>query len=174
MGLSLAERRRAGQPGGVVGLIYISAFLAFEGQSLVSGSGGQLAPWVIEHPNGQMSVKNPKEVFYNDVPDTIATQAVHNLRDQARSTAFTPCGAPAWADPFFNGRRAYARTSLDNAIPVEAQDAMLRASRVAWNIQTFATGHAPFLSQPRQLRLWTDRQIAGFQTPNVERLVTTA
>lgn len=45
-GLSVAERRAAGQPGGIVGLIFLSAFVAHDGQTLVSGSGGQLSPWV--------------------------------------------------------------------------------------------------------------------------------
>ncbi|KAL8747120.1 MAG: hypothetical protein Q9190_000943 [Brigantiaea leucoxantha] len=163
-GLSLAERRAAGRTGGVIGLIYISAFIAHEGQTLVSGNGGQLSPWVIEHPNGQMGVKDAKEVFYNDVPDAIAIQAVNNLRDQARSTAFTPCGAPAWSDLYYNGRRAFARLTLDNVIPVQGQDAMLQASGVRWDVQTFTTGHVPFLSQPRQLASWTNRQIIKFQT----------
>ncbi|KAL8836172.1 MAG: hypothetical protein Q9170_003025 [Blastenia crenularia] len=157
-GLSVPERRAAGKAGGVIGLIYISAFIAYEGQTLVSGSGGRLSPW----PNGQLSVKNAKKTFYNGVPDAVAVQAVKNLRDQARSTAFTPCGAPAWADAYYNGRRAIARTSLDNAVPVQAQDAMLRASGVGWDVQTFVTGHAPFLSQPRQLGWWTDRQVLRF------------
>lgn len=47
--LSVSERRAAGRPGGIIGLIFISAFLALEGQTLVTGSGGVLAPWVIEH-----------------------------------------------------------------------------------------------------------------------------
>ncbi|KAL9042702.1 MAG: hypothetical protein Q9180_000404 [Flavoplaca navasiana] len=162
-GLSVDDRRAEGKEGGVIGLIYISAFVAQQGQTLVSGSGGRLAPWVVEHPNGQMSVVNAAHIFYNDVPPALAELAISNLRDQARSTAFTPCGAPAWADPFYANRLAYARTSLDNAIPVEAQDAMLQASGVRWEIQTFRTGHAPFLSQPRQLGLWTDRQVERFR-----------
>ena len=48
-GLSLAERRAAGKSGGIVGLIFIAAFLAKNGQSLLSGGGGQYAPWVIEY-----------------------------------------------------------------------------------------------------------------------------
>lgn len=48
-GLSKAERRRTGQPGGIVGLIFISAFVAKEGQTLVSGGGGQLARWMIDY-----------------------------------------------------------------------------------------------------------------------------
>lgn len=48
-GLSIPERRAAGKPGGIIGLIFISAFLAEEGQSLLSASGGAYAPWVIEY-----------------------------------------------------------------------------------------------------------------------------
>ncbi len=48
-GLSVPERRAAGRPGGILGLIYICAFVAKKGQSLLDGSGGKFAPWVIEH-----------------------------------------------------------------------------------------------------------------------------
>lgn len=47
-GLSKTERAAAGQKGGVIGLVYISAFLAGEGDSLVSKNpDGKLHPWVI-------------------------------------------------------------------------------------------------------------------------------
>lgn len=48
-GLSVAERRAAGKPGGIIGLIFVAAFVANDGQSLLSGSGGQYAPWVIQY-----------------------------------------------------------------------------------------------------------------------------
>ena len=48
-GLSVAERRTAGQAGGIVGLIFIAAFIAKEGQTMLSGSAGKFAPWVIEY-----------------------------------------------------------------------------------------------------------------------------
>lgn len=48
-GLSLAERRAAGQPSGIIGLIFIAAFVAEEGQTLLSSGGGKFAPWVIEY-----------------------------------------------------------------------------------------------------------------------------
>ncbi|KAL8952678.1 MAG: hypothetical protein Q9222_001415 [Ikaeria aurantiellina] len=70
--LGVAECRAAGNVGGVIGLIYISTFVGREGQTLVSGSGRQLAPGVIDRPNGQMGVKNAKEIFYNGVPEAAA------------------------------------------------------------------------------------------------------
>lgn len=48
-GLSLPERRAAGKSGGIIGLIFISAFVAKEGETLLSGSGGRFAPWVIQY-----------------------------------------------------------------------------------------------------------------------------
>ncbi|KAL8963663.1 MAG: hypothetical protein Q9193_000107 [Seirophora villosa] len=172
--LSIAARRAAGRPGGIIGLIFISAFLAEEGQSLVSGSGGVLAPWVIQYPNGTLGVSNPKDVFFNGVPVSLANEAVDKLRTQARPTAFTPCGSPAWAEPFYDGRRAFARTSLDNAIPSFAQDAMLQASGVQWDVHTFEAGHAPFLSQPRQLSAWTKHQMQRFKSGRARIDVATA
>ena len=48
-GLSAIERHAAGRPGGIIGMIFISAFIAKEGVSLLSASGGQYSPWVIEY-----------------------------------------------------------------------------------------------------------------------------
>lgn len=47
-GLSQAERIAAGKPGGIIGLVFISALLAHEGDSLLSLLPGQkFDPWVI-------------------------------------------------------------------------------------------------------------------------------
>ena len=49
-GLSLADRRAADKPGGIIGLIVICGFLASTGQSLKSIlPGGVFDPWVIIH-----------------------------------------------------------------------------------------------------------------------------
>ena len=48
-GLSQTERHAAGQPGGIVGLIFISAILAHDGQSLLSLLPEQkFDPWVLQ------------------------------------------------------------------------------------------------------------------------------
>ncbi|KAL8864803.1 MAG: hypothetical protein Q9174_007213 [Haloplaca sp. 1 TL-2023] len=166
-GLSLAERRAKGQPGGIIGLIFVSAWIAQEGEKFTSGSGGRLPQWVVENaiskPNGQTSVRNPKEIFYNDVPVSVAKWAIQNLGDEARAAAFTPSGPPAWNDIYYNGRRAYAKSNKDNALPLWAQQAMLTTSGVDWDVEVFATGHMAFLSQPKLLSQWTDRQVKRFQ-----------
>lgn len=45
-GLSKSERESQGLPGGVIGLVFLAAFLAREGDSLVSALGGRLDPWI--------------------------------------------------------------------------------------------------------------------------------
>ncbi|KAL8873938.1 MAG: hypothetical protein Q9174_000657 [Haloplaca sp. 1 TL-2023] len=94
-GHSIAERKATGKPGGVIGLIFVSAWVAKEGESFTSRSGGQLYPWIIKNPEGRTSVSNPKDVFYNDVPASVAKWAIQKLGYEARAAFFTPSGPPA-------------------------------------------------------------------------------
>lgn len=49
-GLSVTERQAAGRPGGIVGIVFIAAFLAKEGQSLLSSLPGKVFdPWVVQY-----------------------------------------------------------------------------------------------------------------------------
>lgn len=49
-GLSKSERQAAGLPGGVIGLIYVCAFVANEGDSLIGKLPGAVHPdWVVLH-----------------------------------------------------------------------------------------------------------------------------
>lgn len=110
----------------------------------------------------QLGVQNAKEVFFNDVPQKLANLAVKNLRLQSRHSAETPCGAPAWSDTFYDGRRAYVLCTQDLAIPPAAQESMMQQSGVKWDVVPFNAGHAPFLSQPEQLSSWTVNEISKF------------
>jgi hypothetical protein len=49
-GISKRERQEKGKPGGVIGLAYIAATLAKEGQSLEDVIGGELDDWIKEVP----------------------------------------------------------------------------------------------------------------------------
>jgi len=49
-GLSKAERKAAGKKGGIIGLVFMCAFVAAEGDSLLSKLPGQVYdPWVIQN-----------------------------------------------------------------------------------------------------------------------------
>lgn len=113
--------------------------------------------------DGQLGVKGAGEIFYNDVPAQLSNLAVTELEHQARRSAETACGAPAWADAVFDGRRAYALCTLDKAIPLAGQNFMIQQSGVHWDVQSFNAGHVPFLSQPEALSAWTIAEISKFQ-----------
>ncbi|GLA31705.1 hypothetical protein AnigIFM63326_010385 [Aspergillus niger] len=46
-GLSKVERRQQGKSGGIVGLIFLAAFVVPEGHSCAGLQGGQLPPWIL-------------------------------------------------------------------------------------------------------------------------------
>lgn len=113
--------------------------------------------------DGQLSVRDAAEIFYNDVPTGLRNAAVAELLPQARRSAETVCGAPAWADAIFDGRRAYVLCALDKAIPMAGQNHMIQQSGVEWDLKTLYTGHAPFLSRPEELSAWTIAEVLKFQ-----------
>lgn len=80
-----------------------------------------------------------------------------------------PPYVPAWADAAYVGRRAFAFCSLDNAIPPAAQTALIQQSEVPRDVETFASGHAPVLSVPRELSAWTVQKISKFQAVDSQR-----
>lgn len=90
-------------------------------------------------------------MFYNDVPENIVKDAISYLKPVSQTALSTPAGPPGWADSGFNGRIAYIRTAQDKTIPAFAQDGMMAASGVTWDVHEFETSHSPFLSQPEQL-----------------------
>ena len=48
-GLSKEERASQGSQGGIIGLVYLSAFVMNQGDSLLSKAGGVFSPWIDEH-----------------------------------------------------------------------------------------------------------------------------
>ncbi|KAK2865367.1 hypothetical protein FQN49_003643 [Arthroderma sp. PD_2] len=149
-GLSKKDR---GSSGGVVGLIYIAAFLAKEGLSLFNALGGKLDDFVnADDATGQLTVENPTDVFYHDVPSDLATKAVSELKQQAKAAFTSPSSSPAWQEEFYNGgRRGYIRTTQDHCVPAAIQSMMLDKSGVDWNIKEMESSHSPYLSRPQEL-----------------------
>lgn len=112
--------------------------------------------------------------FTSDVPELLSDLAVAELKNQSRYSAETPCGPPAWSDAVFDGRRAYAHTTLDNAIPPAGQEFMIQQSGVQWDVEEFDTGHAPFLSQPQRFSAWTINEISMFELAGSSKGVATS
>ncbi|KAK2734710.1 hypothetical protein FQN57_001480 [Myotisia sp. PD_48] len=149
-GLSKKER---GSSGGVVGLVFLAAFLARESLSLLNALGGEFHPWVKIHENGQLEIEkdNAMELFFHDVPTDVAEKAFAGCKPQSKAALSSASSAPAWADEFYNGRRGYVRCTLDRVTTPEIQDLMISKSGVEWNVQNIESGHSPQLSHPQQL-----------------------
>ena len=104
-----------------------------------------------QHETGTLHVSEPKPILFPDVPEPLASEAVSHLLTQSRSALVSPSPPPAWPDPVYDGRRAYIRTSKDDAIPPIAQEMMLKYSGVEWVVKELNTAHSPFLSHPEEL-----------------------
>jgi pimeloyl-ACP methyl ester carboxylesterase len=167
-GLSKAERSGAGKKGGIIGLVFMCAFVATEGDSLLSKLPGQkYDPWVIQNVSfsssccdvilplqnstAQLTVDNPKDVFYNLVKEPEARRAISLMETQSEPAFSSPSGPPAWSDSVYNDKRAYIQTTQDHAMTFVAQDAMVTYSGVEWDILKLDSGHSPFLSHTKDV-----------------------
>ncbi|TVY90584.1 hypothetical protein LAWI1_G007608 [Lachnellula willkommii] len=152
-GLSKAERTAAGKKGGIIGLIYVAAFIAPNNISIHTLTGGKFRDWVqIDTPSaGYTFPRYMKEILFNDVPDEIANVAIAKVKKMSTTAVSTNASAPGWANPGYQGRLAYVRTALDNAIAPTAQDRLIKNSGVTWDVHAYNTSHSPFLSHPQAL-----------------------
>ncbi|KAL8679030.1 MAG: hypothetical protein Q9186_004658 [Xanthomendoza sp. 1 TL-2023] len=151
-GFSKAERKAAGKRGGILGLIYQSAFIPQPGNTLREMIGGFYAPW--QDPNtqtGLINVIDPKTAFYADVKEPLANLAVESIRPQSLLSFNTPSGQTYYSDPAYDHRRTYLHTKQDQALPPFAQDAFVAGSGTEWNVKELDTSHSPFLSMAPKL-----------------------
>ena len=151
-GLSKEERTSQGSRGGIIGLVYLSAFVMNQGDSLLSKAGGSFSPWIDEHKiRGVVTASAPVSIFYGDLPVPAALKAVTALRPQATKSFTSKCGAAGWADRVYDDRRTYIICNKDNTIEPEAQNLMIEFSAAPWKVREMNTSHSPFISQPKQL-----------------------
>ncbi|KAH7144408.1 hypothetical protein B0J13DRAFT_622956 [Dactylonectria estremocensis] len=135
-GLSKAERANLGKTGGIIGLVFMCAFVANEGDSLLSKfPGQQWEPWhLVNEETSQIDASTPETIFYNGVDDPLASPAIQ-------------ASPPAWKDEVFNGRRAYIKCQQDRAIIYIAQSMMISLSGLEWQeLDLEDASHSPFLT----------------------------
>ncbi|KAI0482285.1 Alpha/beta hydrolase fold-1 [Xylariaceae sp. FL0804] len=152
-GLDQRGRGARGEKGGVLGIIYQTAFVR-------PTPGVPLLWWMKPNEDtGLIDALSPEEIFYNDCGPEMTAAVAPTLRGQAPRAIphyldpSSPSGqwAAAWREEGYDGRRAYIRCTRDNAIPVEHQDAMVRESGVPWLVRTLDASHSPFMSMPTAL-----------------------
>ena len=101
--------------------------------------------------NRLIYVDTPKHIFYNDVPEPLATEASERLRGQSELSFHAASGPVFYAANQYDGRRLYIDTDLDQASAPAAQDSRVANSGAEWEVKRIATSHSPFLSHPAML-----------------------
>lgn len=129
----------------VAHLVYLTAFMLDEGESLLGAAGGKPQPWWEATPDGQAWIaRTPEVVFYNDCSEGDLEWVLPQLQPQSASSFDETVRVAAWRDR----PSTYVVCERDQAIPVFAQEAMSQRARAVVRLDA---GHSPFLSQPDEL-----------------------
>ncbi|KAL8936961.1 MAG: hypothetical protein Q9211_003933 [Gyalolechia sp. 1 TL-2023] len=161
--LSKSERSAKGQEGGILGLVYQSGFVPTEGDTLLGMIGGKHAPWQeVHYDTGMVKVLDPKQTFYSDVPEPLATEASAKVLDHPLAIFHAPSGPVFYGTESFDNRRAYIHTTKDEALPPFVQDFFIVNSKVEWDVRKIDTSHSPFLSEPTLIAEMVVDMVKGF------------
>ncbi|KAI4287132.1 MAG: hypothetical protein L6R35_003609 [Caloplaca aegaea] len=162
-GLSKSERSAKGQEGGIIGLIYQSAFIPTEGDTVNEMIGGQPAPWVdVDMDKGLARAIDPKQTFYHDVPEPLATEATKKVLDQSIGIYTSPSGPVFYGTHHYDNRRAYIHTTNDMTLPPADQEKFVKNSGVEWDVRKIDMSHSPFLSEPAESASMVVEMTKGF------------
>ncbi|ETS74605.1 hypothetical protein PFICI_13089 [Pestalotiopsis fici W106-1] len=158
-GLGAAERRRTEDPlaprghgGGILGLVYVTAFIVPENTSCAGMTGGKLAPWVQDDtPGPGLNVpQDPGNMFRHGFTAVEADRLGALCRPHA-TLAFTsiqPPSALSLGEHAWKGRLGYLKTARDDEIPEAAQDAMMHSVGQDWIARSINGSHmSPFGGQ---------------------------
>ncbi|KAL4925054.1 alpha/beta hydrolase [Aspergillus undulatus] len=149
-GLSKTERQTQGKPGGIVGMVFVAAFIVPEGVSCSGLQGGNLPPWILlDKPLPNLNVpEDPIANFAADVNKDLLKDFDTYLKPHSSLAFHSPQPAPAWADDAYVGRLAAIVTTTDQAVPKDAQHAMVAATQKKWIVSEIDSSHcAPFISR---------------------------
>lgn len=140
---------------GVVALVYITACLPLEGESLASsvrkgGMDTSMAPRSARFDMERLLIYHltPIESLYHDCDPDEAAKAVELLRPHSFATFSTPLTYEAWRDI----PSTYLYCDDDRAIPYKKQVQMVEMAREARveiaTVTLEGSGHSPFLKDP--------------------------
>ncbi|OJF11003.1 alpha/beta fold hydrolase [Couchioplanes caeruleus] len=122
-------------------LVYLSAHMLDEGESLVSPIGG---PWYPPENRSIAPPENPRELFYHDVPAEIADDAASRLRPQSARSFEEPLTRAAWKSI----RSAYIVCDQDRVFPEGLADKLAPKADL---VRRLPGSHSPFLARPATL-----------------------
>jgi pimeloyl-ACP methyl ester carboxylesterase len=129
----------------VAHIVYIAAFALDAGESLLGAVGGVPPTWWMV--DGALTTAGndaepPQSLFFNDLPDDVATANAARLLAQATKPFSDVVTEVAWKTI----PSTYLITERDAVFPLFAQEAL--SGRAGSTVHRLDTSHSPFLSQP--------------------------
>ncbi len=129
----------------VKGLIYLTAFMLDEGETLYAACGSVDPAWWVRNPDDTLlTTSNPTDVFYNTCTAEVASKAASQLRTQSIISFTQAITQVAWKTI----PSTYIICEQDQAIPLFAQEGMSQRASHSVRIDS---DHSPFLSKPAEL-----------------------
>ncbi|KAF2999849.1 hypothetical protein E8E13_007393 [Curvularia kusanoi] len=144
----LRAREAEGKKGGVVHLVYISAFVLPPETSLMDALGGNDLPWfIVSESKGEVEPRDPATIFYNDLPKEEQDRQIAALETFSYPMYFQKT---TWA-PYKEVDSSFVYCTIDNAIPLQVQQGMVKGSGAQFKETTVEAGHSPFLSKVHEV-----------------------
>ena len=137
--LSWAARKEQGKAGGVIHLIYFTAFVLDEGQSVVGVFSE--SPNNDIRPGGRFRTKAAEPKMYSDLPAEEAQYWSDKIIDQSYAVQTTELTRAAYKYI----PSTYVVTENDETVPTQSQEMFAGAADA--DILRIAAGHSPLLSK---------------------------
>lgn len=160
-------------PGSIGLLVYLSAFLLRDGQTLggkiAQASGGSRSSFVVPGPDGATTTVAKDavgKVLYNTSPPELVRKAEAAVGPEPMQVFATPLHLTEGR--FARVPRAYIECFRDNAVPIALQRAM-QADLPCSQVETLDTDHCPFFSAPDLLAAAIDRLVQAASKEPAER-----
>ncbi|KAF2160612.1 hypothetical protein M409DRAFT_59865 [Zasmidium cellare ATCC 36951] len=137
--------------GRVLGIVFVSAFVAEAGQSLVTSKMGGRAEWV--KTEGPLStVLSPSRTLFSSLPPTASVPYITHIVPQSSTSFITPTKHETWKDH----PCVYIRCLEDRAMRVEEQDFFLQRLKNRCGVgnvrvRDLKSDHVPFSSRAGEL-----------------------
>lgn len=151
-GLTKADRKAAGQQGGVAHYVFCSAFITPVGVSLMDALQGKDLPWfIVSEDKKIVNPENPRKIFYGDLDDEAAARAIEKLLPFSYQTYFSKTKYAAYVDV----PSTFIFCTEDQAIPLAVQEMMVAGAEqqgAKFGRTTIeGASHSPMLSRPGEV-----------------------
>ncbi|MCJ1355412.1 MAG: hypothetical protein MMC33_005403 [Icmadophila ericetorum] len=164
-GLSKREHQAAGQKGGVIGLIYITAMCLLVGMSVQESLGlsDEMVPRTdVDEAAGILTVNAPIFQFYSHASTPEAEKWAAQILPQAIKSFKQKASYAASSDPIYGGKCAYMFCEDDHSFVLPLQQLWVQSSGITLT-ETLPTSHSPFLDMPKETADITVKFVGSFE-----------